>query len=80
MHIIFESSLPLPKGNRQGNKKLGGEIYNKTSPRYFTLTGNKVEGLSSDDIAKIEDPNKIELLHFMVLHLHEHQVNQTLDG
>jgi primase/DNA polymerase family protein/AAA domain-containing protein len=80
VHLIFESSLPLPAGNRKGSKKLGGEIYNKTSPRYFTVTGDKVKDLSSDDITKIDDPEKIALLHFMVLHLHDTKLTRLWMG
>jgi hypothetical protein len=79
IHLIFESSLPLPVGNRKGSKKLGGEIYNKTSPRYFTVTGDKTD-LSADDITKIDDPEKIALLHFMVLHLHDTKLTRLWMG
>jgi len=79
-HVIFESSLPLPKGNRKGSKQLGGEIYNKTSPRYFTVTGNKIAGFSTDGIAKIDDPRKLSLLHFMVMHLHDTKITKLWMG
>jgi putative DNA primase/helicase len=79
VHLIFESSLPLPAGNRKGNKKLGGEIYNKTSPRYFTVTGDKTD-LSTNDITKVEDPEKTALLHFMVLHLHDTKLTRLWMG
>jgi putative DNA primase/helicase len=80
VHVILESSLPLPAGNRKGNKKLGGEIYNKASARYFTATGDKVDGLSADGIAKIDDPEKIALLHFMVMNLHDPKVTSLWMG
>jgi ABC-type oligopeptide transport system ATPase subunit len=68
VHFIFETTIPLPVGNRKGNKKLGGEIYNKTSPRYFTCSGNTIDGFPKN-ITKIDDPGKIALLHFLVLNL-----------
>ena len=65
VHVIFQTSLPLPNGNKFGNKELGGEIYDKTSPRYFTFTSNKIAD-SADTIAQIDDPDQIALLHFLV--------------
>jgi hypothetical protein len=80
IHIIFETSLPLPAGNRKGSKKLGGEIYNNTSPRYFTVTGDKIDGLSADAIAKIDNPKAVELIHFMVLNLHNTRLTKLWMG
>jgi AAA domain len=67
IHLIWKSPIPLPEGHKKGNHDLGGEIYDKDSPRYFTVTGDKVPGLSADSIATITDPNIIKLVHFLVL-------------
>ena len=68
LHIIWESPIPLPKeGRKKGNHNLGGEIYDKDSPRFFTVTGDKVPGISTDSISRITDPNRIKLIHFLVL-------------
>jgi hypothetical protein len=67
IHLIWESPIPLPEGRKKGNHTLGGEIYDKSSPRYFTVSGDKVPGLSTASITKITDPNRIKLIHFLVL-------------
>jgi hypothetical protein len=67
IHLIWESPIPLPEGNRKGNHELGGEIYDKDSPRFFTVSGAKVPGLSTDSVTTITDPNLIKLIHFLVL-------------
>ena len=70
LHIIWESPIPLPKeGRKKGNHNLGGEIYDKDSPRFFTVTGDKVPGISTDSITRITDPNRIKLIHFLVLNI-----------
>jgi hypothetical protein len=67
IHLIWKSPIPLPEGHKKGNHDLGGEIYDKDSPRYFTVTGDKVPDLSTDSIRTITDPNTIKLLHFLTL-------------
>lgn len=80
IHIIWQSSIPLPSGNRKGSKKLGGELYDKNSPRYFTATGNKVPELSANSIAKIENPDTVKLLHFLVLHIDDAKLTKLWLG
>jgi len=53
--------------------------YDKTGPRYFAVTGDKTD-LSTNDISKIDDPEKIALLHFMVLHLHDTKLTRLWMG
>lgn len=79
VHVIFESALPLPAGNRKGNKQLGGEIYNKLSPRYFTATGAKINGYPAD-VRKIDNQDVLDLLHFLVLHLHDANLTRLWMG
>ncbi len=67
LHLIWESPIPLPEGRKQGNHNLGGEIYDKNSSRYFTITGDEVPGLSTGSIRRITDSNTIKLLHFLIL-------------
>jgi hypothetical protein len=69
LHLIWKSPIPLPEGHKKGNHELGGEIYDKDSPRFFTVTGDKVPGISADSITKITDPNRIKLIHFLVLNI-----------
>lgn len=79
VHVIVESTLPLPPGNKKGSKALGGEIYNKTSPKYFTVTGDKIDGYPAE-VKKIDNQDTLDLLHFMVLHLHDAKLTRLWMG
>jgi putative DNA primase/helicase len=79
VHIIFETTLPLPEGNKAGDKKLGGEIYDETSPKYFTVTGKHIAG-NPTTIRKIDDQDLVDLLHFLVMRVPDTKFTRLWTG